>query len=135
MSLFDGRDSFYQYDTNQKLICDSSEIGEEIHFSNNYFATAAIRRTYELEGKIVVDVPNTYLQTSGELIVYRVKRNGTERSTIGHRMFKVIPRKKPADYEWEDNPGQGGDNGGETADTDNTTAILGVAKLGNMKLA
>lgn len=98
MRLYDGRSAFYQYDTNQKLICESCEIGEEIHFANNFYSKAAICKTYELEGSIVVDVPNLYLLNSGELTVYRMCVDSEGRSTVEKYTFPVFVRKKPSDY-------------------------------------
>lgn len=98
MRLYDGRSGFYQYDTNQKLICESCQVGEEVHFSNNFYSKAAICKTYELEGSVVVDVPNMYLLNSGELIVYRMCVDSEGRSTIEKYTFPVLVRKKPSDY-------------------------------------
>lgn len=98
MRLYDGRSGFYQYDTNQKLICESCQIGEEVHFSNNFYSKAAVCKTYELEGSVVVDVPNMYLLNSGELIVYRMCVDSEGRSTIEKYTFPVLVRKKPSDY-------------------------------------
>lgn len=98
MRIYDGRTEFYQYDTNQKLICDSCKIGEEIHFSNDFYSKAAICKTYELEGSIVVDVPNLYLLTSGELLVYLTRIDNDSRSTLEQYAFVVKERKRPSDY-------------------------------------
>lgn len=102
MKLFDNRTEFYQYDTNQKLICDECKVGEEIHFSNTYYAKAAICLTYEHEGLVVVDVPNDYLLRSGELTVYRMYINDDGRSTVDKYTFNVLARKKPSDYVYEE---------------------------------
>lgn len=98
MRIYDGRTEFYQYDTNQKLICDSCKIGEEIHFSNDFYSKAAMCRTYEFEGSIVVDVPNLYLLTSGELLVYLTHIDNDSRSTLKQYTFAVKERKRPSDY-------------------------------------
>lgn len=98
MKLFDGRTEFYQYDTNQKLICDSCQVGEEIHFSNDFYVKAAVCLTYEFEGSVVVNVPNAYLLTSGDLIVYRMYIDDEGRSTVEKTTFTVNPRKRPSDY-------------------------------------
>ena len=102
MRLYDGRAEFYQYDTNQKLICDSCQVGEEIHFSNKFYKTAAVCLTYEFEGQVVVNVPNSYLMCSGELIVYRVQTDNECRSTIDQHIFIVNSRKKPSAYVYDE---------------------------------
>lgn len=98
MRLFDGRSEFYQYDLNQKLICDECAVGEEIHFSNHFFAKAAVCVTYDLDGQVVVDVPNAYLLSHGELTAYRVCCDGDQTSTADCCTFNVVARKKPSDY-------------------------------------
>lgn len=98
MQLFNNRNAFYQFDTNQKLICDSCQVGEEIHFSKKFYPTAAVCLTHEFEGFVVVDVPNLYLMNPGELIVYRMHIDDKERSTTNQYVFDVIERKKPSDY-------------------------------------
>lgn len=98
MRLFDGRSEFYQYDLNQKLICDECAVGEEIHFSNRFFSSAAVCVTYELDGQVVVDVPNVYLLSYGELTAYRVCCDGDQTSTANCCTFNVVARKKPSDY-------------------------------------
>lgn len=98
MRLFDGRSEFYQYDLNQKLICDECAVGEEIHFSNHFFAKAAVCVTYDLDGQVVVDVPNAYLLSHGELTAYRVCCDGNQTSTADCCTFNVVARKKPSDY-------------------------------------
>lgn len=101
MRLYDGRAEFYQYDTNQKLICDSCQVGEEIHFSNKYYSMTAVCVTYELDDQVVVNVPNAYLMCSGELIAYRVCKHDGE-STVDQYAFTVNARKKPSDYVYEE---------------------------------
>jgi hypothetical protein len=102
MQLYDGRAEFYQYDTNQKLICDSCNVGEEIHFSNKFYTKAAVCLTYEFEGQVVVNVPNSYLMCSGELIAYCVRTDKEGRSTIDRHSFTINARKKPSDYVYEE---------------------------------
>lgn len=123
MKLFDDRTDFYQYDTNQKLICEECAVGDEIHFQDRFHANAAVCLTYELDGTIVVDVPNAYLLSSGQLIVYRVTRNGDERSTVGQHTFKVIARKRPSDYIYV-KPDDGEGSGGSDNDPDVTCTVL-----------
>lgn len=102
MKLYDGREKFYQYDTNQKLICEDCAVGEEIHFSNSAHGDAAICLTYDLDGVVVVDVPNLYLLSASELNVYSMRTEDDGRCTISRHVFGVIPRKKPSDYVYEE---------------------------------
>lgn len=102
MKLYDGREKFYQYDTNQKLICEDCAVGEEVHFSNSAHGDAAICLTYDLDGVVVVDVPNLYLMYAVELNVYSMRTEDDGRCTISRHVFGVIPRKKPSDYVYEE---------------------------------
>ena len=102
MKLYDGREKFYQYDTNQKLICEDCAVGEEIHFSNSAHGDAAICLTYDLDGTVVVNVPNIYLMYAVELNVYSMRTEDDGRCTISRHVFGVIPRKKPSDYVYEE---------------------------------
>ena len=102
MKLYDGREKFYQYDTNQKLICEDCAVGEEIHFSNSAHGDAAICLTYDLDGVVVVNVPNLYLLSAVELNVYSMRTEDDGRCTISRHVFGVVPRKKPSDYVYEE---------------------------------
>lgn len=102
MKLYDGREKFYQYDTNQKLICEDCAVGEEIHFSNSAHSDAAICLTYDLDGAVVVNVPNLYLLSAVDLNVYSMRTEDDGRCTISRHVFGVVPRKKPSDYVYEE---------------------------------
>lgn len=102
MKLYDGREKFYQYDTNQKLICEDCAVGEEIHFSNSAHGDAAICLTYDLDGAVVVNVPNLYLLSAVEMNVYSMRTEDDGRCTISRHVFGVVPRKKPSDYVYEE---------------------------------
>lgn len=91
--IFDGRDNFYQWDLNQKVIVSDPKI-TEVHFSNKTGANALVCEVYELEGVRVADVPNILLQEDWKLKVYAYNADHTETSDC----FKVITRAKPADY-------------------------------------
>ena len=98
MRLYNKSDScLYQYDTKQKLICDGCKVGEEIHFENKFYKAAEPRKTYELDGQVVVNIPDFYLLYSGDLIAYRVITDDGN-STIEKHIFPIAKRKKPADY-------------------------------------
>ena len=102
MKLYDGREKFYQYDTNQKLICEDCAVGEEVHFSNGAHSDAAICLTYDLDGTVVVNVPNLYLMYAVDLNVYSMRTEDDGRCTISRHVFGVVPRKKPSDYVYEE---------------------------------
>lgn len=98
MQIYDGRKYFYQWDLNQKITSDSFRVGDEIHFVNIKQMTALVVAAYELDGKIVANVPNILLQESYPIIVYRCIANGDAASTIDKCKFSVEKRPKPDDY-------------------------------------
>lgn len=91
--IYDGREAFYQWDINQKLIVDDDSI-TEVHFSNrtnNYSLVCDISNEGDLR---VVSVPNVLLQTNWPIKVYAYLKDHTEVSET----FKVIEKDKPEDY-------------------------------------
>ena len=98
MRIYDGRPSFYQWDTNQKITSDQFKVGDEIHFFNMKQPNALVVLAYELDNKIVVDVPNILLQKSYPIIAYRVYVDDDGKATIEEHQFEVNQRPKPEDY-------------------------------------
>ena len=91
--IYDGRETFYQWDINQKLIVADDSI-TEVHFSNrsnNLSLVCDIQNEGDLR---VVSVPNVLLQTNLPIIVYAYRKDHTEVSET----FKVIEKDKPEDY-------------------------------------
>ena len=91
--IYDGRETFYQWDINQKLIVADDSI-TEVHFSNrtnNYSLVCDIQNEGDLR---VVFVPNVLLQTNLPIKVYAYRKDHTEVSET----FKVIEKDKPEDY-------------------------------------
>ena len=91
--IYDGRETFYQWDINQKLIVDDDSI-TEVHFSNrtnSYSLVCDIQNEGDLR---VVSVPNVLLQTNWPIKVYAYLKDHTE----VYETFKVIEKDKPEDY-------------------------------------
>ena len=91
--IYDGRETFYQWDINQKLIVADDSI-TEVHFSNrtnSYSLVCNISNEGDLR---VVSVPNVLLQTNWPIKVYAYLKDHTEVSET----FKVIEKDKPEDY-------------------------------------
>ena len=93
--IFNGRNAFYQWDVNQKLILSGMTSACEIHFKNVDARNAYVLKPYEHLGFYVVDVPNILLQKANSITVW-VYVNGEY--TNEQAVFNVIPRQKPADY-------------------------------------
>lgn len=98
MYIYDGRTTFYQWDTNQKVTSESFKVGDEVHFFNLKQPNALVVLAYELNGEIVADVPNILLQSSYPIIVYRMYIDNNGRHTREEYTFKVAQRAKPINY-------------------------------------
>lgn len=91
--IYDGRDSFYQFDLNQKLIVNDDTI-TEVHFCNGMDSCALVCEVYSENGTRLVNVPNIVLQSDFRLKVWGYAEDHTKHETF----FKVNGRSKPADY-------------------------------------
>ena len=98
MFILDGRKAFYQWDLEQKITSSKFKTGDQIHFTNDDQTTALVLIAYELNGQVVVDVPNILLQSAIPITVYRYIKNNDDAHTIEQQDFYVVPRTKPDDY-------------------------------------
>lgn len=91
--IYDGRDSFYQWDVDRKLIVDDATI-TQVHFCNRTDDCSLVCETYK-EGELtLVNVPNILLQDFWRINVFAYDTNYTKFSAC----FNVIKRSKPEDY-------------------------------------
>lgn len=91
--IFDGREEFFQWDSNQRLIVDDVTINE-VHFCNKTDDCSLVCEVFEEDGLRLVNVPNILLQVDWAIRVYAYCTNHTKYAKV----FKVLPRSKPADY-------------------------------------
>ena len=91
--IYDGRNEFYQWDLDRKLIVKDASI-TEVHFCNKLGDCALVCEVYTEGAFRVVDVPNILLQTVWRIRAYGYTDNHTEYETY----FDIKPRTKPADY-------------------------------------
>lgn len=91
--IINGREHFYQWDINQKLIVNDAYI-TEVHFSNNAATAALVCEVYEENGLRLVNVPNILLQDFWKIKAYGYLENFTKVEDC----FEVIERAKPSDY-------------------------------------
>lgn len=91
--IYDGRNEFYQWDVDQKLIVFNPEI-KEVHFCNQTSDTALVCEVYNDGGLRVVDVPNILLQSTWPVKAYA----HCDCATKNAHTFNVVARSKPADY-------------------------------------
>lgn len=91
--LQDGRDRFYQWDSDRKLIVEDPQI-TEVHFSNRTDDYSLVCETYVEDGITLVNVPNILLQTDWRIHVYAVDGNYTKHE----KCYEIVARTKPSDY-------------------------------------
>jgi hypothetical protein len=91
--IYDGRNCFFQWDLNQKLIVFDDSI-TEVHFYNGVDTCALVCEVYESGDLRLVNVPNILLQSDFKLKVWAYAEDYTKQEFT----FKVCTRSKPADY-------------------------------------
>lgn len=95
--IHDGREHFYQWDTNRKLIVNDDTI-TEVHFCNKTRDFSLVNKVYIENGIRVVDIPNELLNSSFCITAYANDGEYTKYSA----KFDVMAKTKP-DYLYEDN--------------------------------
>ena len=91
--IYDGRDKFYQWDLNRKLIIDDNSINQ-VHYCNKTDDCSLVCEVYEEDGARLVNVPNILLQQTWRINVYAYDKEYTKHCA----KFDVVARTKPADY-------------------------------------
>lgn len=91
--IYDGRDYFYQWDLDRKLIVNDASI-TQVHFCNRTDECSLVCETYTEDGLNLVNVPNVLLQDDWRINVYAYDVNYTKHSDV----FNVIRRSKPDSY-------------------------------------
>jgi hypothetical protein len=91
--IYDGREQFYQWDVDRKIIVDDAAI-TQVHFCNRTDECSLVCETYQENGLTLVNVPNVLLQTDWRINVYAYDTNYTKFS----KCFNVVKRSKPESY-------------------------------------
>lgn len=89
----DGRNNFYQWDLDRKLVVEDNSINQ-VHFCNRTDDNSLVCEVYDEGGLRLVNVPNILLQDIWRINVYGYDVNYTKHSEV----FDVYPRTKPSDY-------------------------------------
>ena len=95
--IFDGREHFFQWDSDCKLIIDDGRISA-VHFCNRTIDYAIVCNVYKENGQYLVNVPNIFFQSDRDLHVYAYD----DSHTLYEETYKVFARSKPADYVYKD---------------------------------
>ena len=88
-SIADGRDCFYQWDLDRRVIVKDSSI-TEVHFCNRTGECSLVVEV--VDG--LANVPNVILQSNFDVRVFGFDG----KATLHEMKFKVKPRTKPDDY-------------------------------------
>lgn len=101
-------DSLYQWDINQKLVINGLglSVAPEIHFDNADMDRAIVRQSEITDGAIIVDIPNSLLQSALTIKAYVGVYEGDTFKVIETIEIPVIAKKKPFDYTIEDSDGE-----------------------------
>lgn len=92
-SISDGREEFYQWDIDRRVIVDDETVNE-VHFCNKTDDCSLVCAVCEEDGIRYANVPNVLLQDTWDLNIYGYDINYTKHSA----RFAVLPRTKPSDY-------------------------------------
>ena len=91
--IYDGRDCFYQWDIDRKIIVEDKTV-TEVHFCNRTDDCSLICEVYSEGNLRIANVPNILLQDNWRINVYAYDGSYTKHAT----KFEVKSRTKPADY-------------------------------------
>lgn len=91
--IYDGREYFYQWDIDRKLIIEDPSV-TEVHFTNRATNDAYVCATYQEDDKTLVKVPNILLQANWRIQVYAYDGKHTKHD----KCYEVRGRSKPVDY-------------------------------------
>lgn len=95
--IYDGRNKFYQWDIDRKLIIEDDSI-TQVHFCNKTFDNSLVCEVRSEGDLRVVDVPNLLLQEDWSINVYAYDEYYTKYS----ERFEVVKRSKPDSYVYTD---------------------------------
>lgn len=97
--IYDGRLSFYQWDSGEKIRLTETPTGDcQVHFQNTSSDVCLTVAPKEVSGELLADVPNILLQSPETITVWCYVSDGDEKHTIRREDFEVTPRQKPSDY-------------------------------------
>ena len=98
LEIYDGRKSFYQWDTNQRLIVHDDTI-TQVHFANKGMTHSLVTEVYQdTDGTRVCSVPDIILQIDRDLIAYAYLLDDKRGETLYEVKFHVNEREIPSDY-------------------------------------
>lgn len=96
-------DSVYQWDRNQTLSVDglNLSVAPEVHFHNSAMDKSIVKHAELIDGTIKVKIPNSILQNALPVYAHIGIYEGDTFKTIESVTIPVIAKKRPADYQLE----------------------------------
>lgn len=99
--IYDGRTSFWQWDTGQKLVVLNDDV-DQVHFSNRTINYAIIKEVYK-EGNVrMCNIPDEILSHSANMVAYAYVVTDDGNNTLCATTFSVRSRPIPEDYTYEE---------------------------------
>lgn len=98
--IADGRECFFQWDTDQRLIVNENiiQVCTQIHFCNGSSSQALVVEVRDEDGVRYCEVPNILLQEASPIKCYTCRVEDDMIVTTHESIFDVISRSKPYDY-------------------------------------
>lgn len=101
-------DSLYQWDLNRTLSVSGLNLdtAPEVHFSNAVMDKAIVRQAILKNNVVIVDIPNSLLQTPLTVDAHIGVYDGNTFKVIELVQIPIIAKKRPEDYQIEDSDGE-----------------------------
>ena len=97
LKIYDGRNSFWQWDTGQQLVILSDYV-TEVHLSHKGVKSSKRLEIKSENSMRICDIPDVFLQIPKNLVVYLVKSQPDSECTTTSVEILVKPRPKPDGY-------------------------------------
>lgn len=94
ISLDNKLEFLYQWDIDRKVIITGAALDQEVHFATKDLDEALVVKPKEENGSLTCNIPNILLQDSKNIVIYLYDGH----KTFFSKTYKIIARKKPADY-------------------------------------
>lgn len=94
ISLDNKLEFLYQWDIDRKIIITGAALEQEVHFATKDLDEALVVKPKEENGSLTCNIPNILLQDTKDIVIYLYDGH----KTFFSKTYKIIARKKPADY-------------------------------------
>lgn len=94
ISLDNKLEFLYQWDIDRKVIITGAALDQEVHFATKDLDEALVVKPKEENSSLTCNIPNILLQDTKDIVIYLYDGH----KTFFSKAYKIIARKKPADY-------------------------------------